>query len=189
LSVRVPAEVVYDSAHSRRTAPAILHELASQRWLFRVLLRRDLILRYKRSALGVFWSLLNPLLMSAVFFVIFSNLFRFRTGGTPYIVYVLSGTVLMTLFSTAVLSAATSLVNSAPVLARIRAPATAFALAAAGAGGRSEPRKRRRAIGSTDRDRHRHRGRGTAGSRADRLPWDACRRPRARASSNGRALL
>lgn len=96
-----------------------------------MLVRRDLAVRYKRSLLGVWWTLLNPLLEMAVLWVVFSQVFRFATPGTPYVVYLLSGVVLATLLRQAVTGVATTLSNNATILARVYVPPEAFALAAA----------------------------------------------------------
>ena len=61
------------------------------------LVARDIKIKYRRSALGVLWTLLNPLLMMLVLSIVFSNLFRF--GVENYPVYILSGQVIFNFFS------------------------------------------------------------------------------------------
>jgi len=71
------------------------------------LVQRDLKARYKRSVLGVVWVMLNPLLMMALISFVFSTLFR---ATTPHIsTYILSGILLMNLFSQATTAAMSSL--------------------------------------------------------------------------------
>ena len=71
-------------------------------------------MRYKRSMLGVWWTLLNPLLTVAVMWAVFSTIFRFEIpGGVPYVVYVLSGVMLITFFSQGVVASGSSIVDSA----------------------------------------------------------------------------
>jgi ABC-2 type transport system permease protein len=125
----------YDSA---RRPPAVVGELRNlwhYRALFRLLVVRDVLLKYKRSVLGVWWTLLNPLLTMTVLWLVFSRVFRFTIGttGVPYVVYLLAGVVLMVFFSQAVLAVAGSLVNNADVLARVHVPGEVFSLAAASA--------------------------------------------------------
>ena len=50
-------------------------------FLMNQMISRDFKVKYKRSVLGVFWSLLYPLLMMAVMAVVFSNVFKFSTPG------------------------------------------------------------------------------------------------------------
>jgi ABC-2 type transport system permease protein len=121
---------VYDSA--QRPFPLVRE--AGNAWRHRrllgVLVVRDVTVRYKRSALGVWWTLLNPLLTTAVMWVVFSQVFRFATGATPYLVYLLSGLVVVTFFSTAVLGVAGSLLRGSAILSKIYVPPELFAVAA-----------------------------------------------------------
>jgi lipopolysaccharide transport system permease protein len=66
--------------------------LLNYRNLFGQLIARDLKLKYRRSFLGYLWSVLNPLLMMFVMYVVFSNLFRFKIENYP--VYLMSGQVM-----------------------------------------------------------------------------------------------
>jgi ABC-type polysaccharide/polyol phosphate export permease len=122
---------VYDSA--QRPFP-LVREVGNA-WRYRrllgVLVVRDVTVRYKRSALGVWWTLLNPLLTTAVMWVVFSQVFRFATGATPYLVYLLSGLVVVTFFSTAVLGVAGSLLRGSAILSKLYVPPELFAVAAA----------------------------------------------------------
>jgi ABC-type polysaccharide/polyol phosphate export permease len=124
-------DVVHDSARRPDTVIASLRALLGRRGLVSVLVRRDLAVRYKRSLLGVWWTLLNPLLEMAVLWLVFSQVFRFATPEAPYVVYLLSGVVLATLLRQAVVGVATSLSNNATILARLYVPPEAFALSAA----------------------------------------------------------
>jgi len=91
------------------------------------------LLKYKRSVLGVWWTLLNPLLTMTVLWLVFSRIFRYTIGttGVPYVVYLLSGVVLIVFFSQAVIAVAGSMLNNASVLAHVHVPAEVFSLAAA----------------------------------------------------------
>ncbi len=57
-------------------------------WL---LTRRDLRVRYSTSALGYFWSILDPLVMAAIYWFVFTRVFQREVGEEPYIVFLLSG--------------------------------------------------------------------------------------------------
>jgi ABC-2 type transport system permease protein len=121
----------YDSDESRRPLLSEFRNFAEYRGLIRLLVVRDLTVRYKRSTLGVWWTLLNPLLTSAVMYAIFSNLFRFDTGDVPYVVYLLSGILLATFFAQGVIACSSAIVNSASVLSKVYVPPEVFSLSAA----------------------------------------------------------
>ena len=63
------------------------------------LVSRDIKTKYRRSVLGVLWTLLNPLLMMTVLSIVFSQLFG-RFGIENYPIYLLSGQVIFNFFST-----------------------------------------------------------------------------------------
>ena len=71
------------------------------RFLLEQLVLRDFKVKYKRSFLGVVWSLLYPLLMMGVMALIFSNVFRFSVPGVNYLVYLMTGLVMFNYFSEA----------------------------------------------------------------------------------------
>ena len=123
---------VYDSDQARRPIATEMTNLWAYRGLLKLLVTRDLTVRYKRSTLGVWWTLLNPLLTMTVLWIVFSQFFRFETpGDVPYIVYLLSGILLITFFSQGVIATGSSIVNSAAVLSKVYVPAEVFSVAAA----------------------------------------------------------
>ena len=63
-------------------------------FLMTQLISRDFEVKYKRSVLGVLWSLLNPILTMAVMAVVFSQMFRFKVEGVNYIVYLMTGIIM-----------------------------------------------------------------------------------------------
>jgi ABC-type polysaccharide/polyol phosphate export permease len=129
--VAAPAGDIYDS--DLRLPPLLdeVQQLRRFRDLLRLLIVRDLTLRYKRSLLGVWWTLLNPLLTTAVMWVVFSNIFRFPTGDVPFIVYLLSGVLLVTFFSQGLNNVSVSVVGSASILTKVYVPPVVFAVSAA----------------------------------------------------------
>jgi ABC-type polysaccharide/polyol phosphate export permease len=123
---------VYDSDQTRRPVVTELTNLWSYRGLLKLLVTRDITVRYKRSTLGVWWTLLNPLLTMSVLWIVFSQFFRFEIpGDVPYVVYLLSGILLITFFSQGVIATGSSIVNSASILSKVYVPAEVFAVAAA----------------------------------------------------------
>jgi ABC-2 type transport system permease protein len=128
--------VTYDSAQRRAPLVQEATNLWAYRGLLKLLVVRDITLRYKRSLLGVWWTLLNPLLTTAVLWLVFSQVFRFEIpGGVPFIVYLLSGVLLVTFFSQGLTSVSASLVSSSGVLTKVYVPPEVFAVSAASAAG------------------------------------------------------
>lgn len=127
---------VYDSDHRR---PPLVDEavhLWQYRGLLKLLVVRDLTLRYKRSLLGVWWTLLNPLLTTAVMWLVFSAIFRFQIpGGVPYILYLTSGVLFINFFSQGINTVGQSLVASSSVISKVYVPPEVFAVSAAAAAG------------------------------------------------------
>lgn len=123
---------VYDSTN--RPAPFV--EELVQAWRYRELIAqlvaRDIKVRYKRSMLGVAWTMLHPLAMMLVLTVVFSHVFRITIAYYP--VYVLSAMILWNLFSQSTMSAMQQLLWGGPLLTRIYVPRTLFALSSVGTG-------------------------------------------------------
>ena len=123
--------LVYDSAAQRLTPRGWVARLWRHGALIRLLVSRDLRIRYKRSLLGVWWTLLSPLLEMGALAVVFSQVFRFSSQDVPYVVYLLAGIVVANLMRNVILRTGSSLSENAQTLARIRVPAEVFSVAAA----------------------------------------------------------
>jgi ABC-type polysaccharide/polyol phosphate export permease len=121
----------YDSLKRGPVALEEVRGLIRYRDLVYQLVRRDVVSRYKRSALGIAWTMLHPLGMMTVLTVVFSQLFH-RVEGYP--VYVLSGLVAWTFFSQTTSAAMTQMVWGSTLLQRIYLPRTAFVVSAVGTG-------------------------------------------------------
>ena len=123
---------IYDSAE--RPSPFIdeFVQLLRYRSLVAELVARDIKTRYKRSVLGLGWTMLNPLLSMVVLTLVFSSIFRFSVEN--YAVYILSGLLLWTFLSTATMHAMTQLALGGSLLNRIYLPKAAFAVSAMGTG-------------------------------------------------------
>lgn len=97
------------------------------RALIWVLVRRDLNARYRASVLGFLWSLLNPLLLLAVYAVVFTQIFAPRfAGGEPYPLFLFAGLLPWLFFSQAVLESANTLIDNGPLLAKVMCPPEIF---------------------------------------------------------------
>lgn len=122
---------VYDSALKRSKAFEELVEAYRYRHLIFQLVRRDILTRYKRSILGVAWTMLNPLGMMLVLTIAFSQLF----GGTrAYPAYVLSGLIAWNFFSQTTTAGINQMVWGGGLLSRIYIPRTVFVLSSIGTG-------------------------------------------------------
>jgi ABC-2 type transport system permease protein len=103
--------------------------------LIRLLVNRELTLRYKRSVIGIGWTLLNPMLTSFVLWVVFSFVFASRlSGAQQYAPYLMAGILLNTFFNQGLLQSAESIASNGSVLTKIYVPPQIFAISAALAG-------------------------------------------------------
>lgn len=122
----------YDSDSARKPVASEVSNLWAHRGLIRLIVTRDLTVRYKRSSLGIWWTLLNPLLTTGVMWIVFGNFFRFEMeSDIPYVVYLLSGILLITYFAQAVMAAGSAIVNSASILTKVYVPPEVFSVSAA----------------------------------------------------------
>lgn len=106
----------------------ILANFKKYSFLLQQLISRDFKVKYKRSILGVVWSLLYPLLTMAVMAIVFSNVFKFSTPGVNYLVYLMSGLVMFNYFSEASNLAMSSVVANFSLLNKIYIPKYIFPL-------------------------------------------------------------
>jgi ABC-type polysaccharide/polyol phosphate export permease len=126
-------EQIYDSALRKIPSLEELREVFRYHYLILQLTRRDVLTRYKRSVLGIGWTMLNPLGMMIVLTIAFSNIFRFSTEYS-YAAYVLSGLIAWNFFSQTTTASMVNLVWGGGLLHRIYIPRTSFALAAIATG-------------------------------------------------------
>lgn len=121
----------YDSA--ARISPALeeIREVGKYRYLIGQLVRRDILSRYKRSILGVAWTMLNPLGIMIILSIVFSQLFK---SVESYPAYILSGIVAWNFFAQATNAAMNGIVWGGNLLQRIYFPPTIFGLSAIGTG-------------------------------------------------------
>lgn len=90
------------------------------------LMARDIKIKYRRSVLGVLWTLLNPLLMMVVLSVVYSNLFKFDIEN--FSLYLLSGQVMFNFYSDATTSSMNAILGSASLIKKIYVPKYLFVL-------------------------------------------------------------
>lgn len=105
-------------------------------WEFRDLLLRftirDLKLRYKQTALGVTWVVLQPLLGAGILSFVFGSVANLPSDGVPYFVFAYVGMVVWTLFSQVLTRSSNSLVANAGLVSKIFFPRVVLPLSTAG---------------------------------------------------------
>ncbi len=94
--------------------------------LLNELVARDIKIKYRRSVLGVLWTLLNPLLMMIVLSVVFSNIFKFDIENFP--LYLLSGQIVFNFFNESTTSAMSSIIVNASLIKKIYVPKYLFVI-------------------------------------------------------------
>jgi lipopolysaccharide transport system permease protein len=113
--------------------PINVRELWHFRDLLYFLVWRDVKLRYKQTALGVAWSVLQPAMMMVVFTIFFSNLAKLPHGELPYPVFVLAGLLPWTFFTTGLSQAGNSVIGSERLITKVYFPRLAIPFASVGA--------------------------------------------------------
>lgn len=86
------------------------------------LVRRDIKSRYRGSALGVAWTLLNPLIFMLVYSLVFGKFLRVQYPGHSATVFILSGLLAWTFFSQALIMATNSIVTNATLVRKVAFP-------------------------------------------------------------------
>jgi ABC-type polysaccharide/polyol phosphate export permease len=123
---------IYDSA----SRPTAFVEEFVEAWKYRHLIaafiKRDIVTRYKRSVLGVVWTMLNPLGTMLIMMVVFYQLFHQTTPKYP--IFVLTGLIVWNFFSQTTLAAPQTLLWSGSLIHRVYMPRTVFAITATGVG-------------------------------------------------------
>jgi len=103
---------------TRSAAERYRHSL----WL---LTKRDLKVRYSTSILGYFWSILDPLVMAAIYWVVFTQIFhRGKIGETPYIVFLLTALLPWTWFNGVISDATRAFSKEAKLIRSTKIPRT-----------------------------------------------------------------
>jgi len=98
-------------------------DLVRYRELFASLFRRDLRAKYKGSVLGLAWTLAHPLVLMAVYLVVFSVLWRASIADFDhYWLFLLCGLPVWVFFSTSLQSASRSLLENANLIRKVRFP-------------------------------------------------------------------
>jgi lipopolysaccharide transport system permease protein len=111
---------------------ADLREIWRYRELLWVLTERDIKVRYKQTALGLGWAIIQPVLLMVVFSVVFGQLAKMPTDGRPYPIFVYAGLLPWTLFANGVSTAAGSLIGSSNLISKVYFPRLAIPMSSVG---------------------------------------------------------
>jgi ABC-type polysaccharide/polyol phosphate export permease len=122
---------IYDSSEESFAALRELQDVFQYRNLIVQMIRRDILTRYKRSVLGVAWTMLNPLGTMLIMTIVFSRVFD---GTVGYPALVLSGVLAWNFFSQTTNAAVLHLVWGGALLKKVYIPRTVFAISATGTG-------------------------------------------------------
>lgn len=102
--------------------PLNLRELWEYKELLYFFVWRDLKVRYKQTALGVAWAILQPVMMVLVFTVFFGTLLKVPSGGVPYPVFSFTALLAWNLFARGLTDASTSLSGSRDLVTKVYFP-------------------------------------------------------------------
>jgi len=130
-STAAPYSENYDSALRDPLPLEELKGILKYRSLIVQLVNRDIISRYKRSVLGIAWTMLNPFGTMLILALVFSRIFHSLES---YPIYVLSGLIAWTFFSQTLFAALNQNVWGGAILHRIYIPRTTFTISALGTG-------------------------------------------------------
>ena len=105
-----------------RTERHYWRDLWRYRELFAFLAWRDLLVRYKQTAVGVAWSLIRPVLTMLILALVFGKFGRMPSGGVPYPLLVFCGMLPWQFFSTAISESGNSLVTNSNLISKVYFP-------------------------------------------------------------------
>jgi ABC-2 type transport system permease protein len=101
-------------------------KLQKYRFLFSELVKRDFTLKYKRTALGMLWSILSPLLNLLIMWLVFEKIFGNNVN--HFIIYLFAGQLIFSYFSDATNQGMTSLLENSGIFTKINVPKYMFLL-------------------------------------------------------------
>lgn len=122
----------YDSEKVVNSPISIIKDLFEHKELISLLVKNEITIRYKRSLLGLAWTLINPLIISTILWFVFITIFSSRLNSEiEFATYVFSGILIITFFSQGFNQVAESIQNNALILLKIYVPPQVFAFSAA----------------------------------------------------------
>jgi lipopolysaccharide transport system permease protein len=114
-----PPELVIRAGH---TESQYWQDLWRYRELLYFLAWRDILVRYKQTAIGIAWALLRPFLTMIVFTIVFGNLANLPSGGIPYPILVFAGMLPWQFFADTLSRCSSSLIGNANLISKVYFP-------------------------------------------------------------------
>jgi lipopolysaccharide transport system permease protein len=105
-----------------RTEGQYWRDIWQYRELFYFLAWRDVLVRYKQTAIGIFWALIRPLLTMLVFTIVFGKLAKLPSGGAPYPILVFAGMLPWQFFANSLSECSDSLITNANLISKVYVP-------------------------------------------------------------------
>jgi lipopolysaccharide transport system permease protein len=133
-SPSLPDEPLVVIEPSKSWAPLNLPDLWTYRELLFFLTWRDIKVRYKQTALGVAWAVIQPVTTMIIFTLFFGRLAGVPSDGIPYPIFAFSGLLLWTFLSNAITSSSSSLLGDSRLITKVYFPRMIIPCAAVGAG-------------------------------------------------------
>lgn len=99
-----------------------LRELFQYKDLITMFVKRDFKTLYKQTILGPLWIIINPLLTTLMYTIVFGNIANISTDGMPQIVFYMLGTTIWTYFSTSLTKTATTFTGNAAIFGKVYFP-------------------------------------------------------------------
>lgn len=119
MSYQSQTELVIEAG---RTEKQYWKDLWRYRELFYFLAWRDILVRYKQTAIGIAWALIRPFLTMVVFTVVFGNLAKLPSEGVPYPILVFSAMLPWQFFANALSECSNSLIGNANLISKVYFP-------------------------------------------------------------------
>jgi lipopolysaccharide transport system permease protein len=130
----LPAHPLVKIRPSRKWMPLDVRELWAHRELFVILVARDVTVRYKQTILGIAWAILQPLMMMAIYTIIFGRFGGIPSDGIPYSLFAFSALLPWTFISNALQASGNSLVTNAYMITKVYFPRMLLPAASVGMG-------------------------------------------------------
>src|SRR6266545_1441435 len=118
----LPEEPVVMVEAGKSGVRSTLSSLWQYRELLYFLTLRDIKLRYKQTALGAAWAVVQPLLTMVIFTVFFGSFMGVNSNGIPYPVFAYSGLLLWTFLANAITTSSSSLVGNVNLITKVYFP-------------------------------------------------------------------
>lgn len=99
-----------------------LKQVLEYRDLIFLFVKRNFVSKYKQTVLGPIWAVIQPLLTTVVFTLVFGNIAGLAPGGVPSFVFYLSGTILWTYFSSCLTQTANTFVSNSNIMGKVYFP-------------------------------------------------------------------